>query len=648
MVESLKLIQLRCPNCGSTLSRANRFETRIKCPYCSNVIEVAETKQQALNVAAPERLILFKTTEQDFEQTVCNRLLGEGSHCIPGDIFDKIEMDNATAVYLPMYLFEGKFETNYNCDVGEVYKSDDGKPYTSWRPHTGTAKSNYAVLCLAFEGQEITPELAEWTQWFPYDPTSAQPFDAELVTEEGYQILPHNLDRETTWHKWGTNRIKIMAEEEAKSQLPGTYYRDFNASYSYDIKHEGRLILVPFWFVYYTYENQQYYVLMDGMGEYNYATIPDCPKLIKINKKWEKHKKWASWIAWLAAVPLFIYLPRFIESGFWWFVVKSGIAIVTWTIVSNLWNSYTTKKGQTPFIQAYNSRKKAYDNIVSNNPAGSLKAPSSLGNMISLLLLFCMVGFFTFGSVTGMFDNLPAAKSAAMNNIRDGINWDKGHVIATETLSEKKAAVEEFIASKHSYRMEGDMMYIYYSNATTFKRFSTHVEMSYNADFEVYKFTFKSREIDYDAFKDKHLAPFHVLKNGVYYIIKENDTEWILYDNEGKKQATAASKNNTLYTNLKTHTMEKMINTGIMINENGAKQIKNLNCRDGNYFYRMYSHHEKDAAYTSVTLKTYHDRPLQYKCYDKPKATGMTFDFSIDYFYNKIPEDNPSLSDWNE
>ncbi|MDR1370889.1 MAG: Com family DNA-binding transcriptional regulator, partial [Dysgonamonadaceae bacterium] len=40
MENSLKLIQLKCANCHATLSRANQFETRIKCPYCGSMNEV--------------------------------------------------------------------------------------------------------------------------------------------------------------------------------------------------------------------------------------------------------------------------------------------------------------------------------------------------------------------------------------------------------------------------------------------------------------------------------------------------------------------------------------------------------------------------------------------------------------------------------
>jgi len=147
MENTLKLVQLRCPNCHSTLSRADKFETKINCPYCGSTIEVAGVAQQAQDLSAPGRIIPFAATEKDFERAIADYFLGLGdqknvdeelsgddyddldwssivnSKYIPVDIFEKIEIENATAIYLPMYLFEGKFEAEYTCSL---QKKDPG------------------------------------------------------------------------------------------------------------------------------------------------------------------------------------------------------------------------------------------------------------------------------------------------------------------------------------------------------------------------------------------------------------------------------------------------------------------------------------------------------------------------------------------
>jgi len=277
--------------------------------------EVTGTTTQ--DIAAPERMILFKTTDNDFDQAICNFFVDQDFAV--NDIFEKVQMQNATPIYLPMYLFEGKYEANYSCQIGyeekQIGTNWSGeklkeKTVTKWRPTSGTAKNNYAFLSLAFEGQEIIPELAEWTKTFPYDPVSAQPFKVESL--KGYQILPHNLDRETTWHKWGSETIQYLAEQEAHRQIPGNeMIKDFRTSFSYDEKHEGRLFLVPFWFIYYNYENQQHFVLYDGLGQNINGSTPMDEERYKSVRNFEKLGKWALWIG------ILIGILSIMAIGFW-------------------------------------------------------------------------------------------------------------------------------------------------------------------------------------------------------------------------------------------------------------------------------------------------------------------------------------------
>jgi len=328
---------------------------------------VAGVAQQAQDLAAPERVIAFKATEKDFERAICDYLLGTEKDYTVTDIFDKVEMDSATAIYLPMYLFEGKYEAIYNCDIEYTTKGDDGKKWTSTERKGGTIKSNYALLCLAYEGQEIPDELAHWTQTFPYDPLTAQPFRAELITGEGYQILPHNRDRETTWYKWGAAAIKEQSEEQAIEQIPDKpdlKIKNYNSSFVHDEKHEGRMILVPFRLVNFTYENKKYFVTMDGTGEHiKGSDLPqdkEALKQIEINKKKDKR---ANWIAWPIAVLLFIFTPSFIDTWIIMFAIRLVILIVVAGAIAGILGGESEKN---ILKKAYKKRKEGYDKIINS------------------------------------------------------------------------------------------------------------------------------------------------------------------------------------------------------------------------------------------------------------------------------------------
>ena len=320
MENTLKLTQLKCASCRSTLSRADKFETQIKCPYCGTVNELTGVAGE--DIAAPERIIVFKTNKDDFGDAVCKYFV-EQDYTV-NDIFEKIHLENATPIYLPMYLFEGKYEADYKCDIGYIETQQrfvrnfsdvitiKDKKITKWMPTAGTARDNYAFLSLAFEGEQLIPELAEWTKIFPYKAISAQNFKADLV-EKGSQILPHNLDKEATWHKWGASIIQDLAEEKAYEQASsGAMIRDFKTTFSYDQKHDGRLFLVPFWFVYYYYDNQKHFVLLDGIGENIRGTTPPDINRQKATRRLVKLGKWSLRIGIIMGIIIGINLGGFV------------------------------------------------------------------------------------------------------------------------------------------------------------------------------------------------------------------------------------------------------------------------------------------------------------------------------------------------
>jgi hypothetical protein len=313
------------------------------------------------DVAAPEKIILFRTEEKDFDTNIC-RFFVDQDYAV-NDIFEKVGLDNVTPVYLPMYLFEGTYEANYNCSVGyqetelrtgsdfSGNKTTKEKTVTKWRPTSGTAKDNYAFLSLAFEGEEIIPELADWTKTFPYEPTFGQNFDLELLKGKGLQVLPHNLDKEATWHKWGEETIKYLAEQRAYAQLPaGEKIKDFKSTFSHEQRHDGRLFLVPFWFVYYHYDDEKHFVLMDGLGKNIHGTTPIDTKRYKAVRNFKRLGKWALWIG--------VILLALI----WWSPAGLVAGLIT-GLVSWLGLKFFAKyKAKNIIEKARKIRKKAYDN----------------------------------------------------------------------------------------------------------------------------------------------------------------------------------------------------------------------------------------------------------------------------------------------
>jgi len=347
------------------LSRVDKFEAQIKCPYCSSIIEVSGVAQHTLVMVSPEMIVPFKTTEKDFKQAVCRHLLGTESDNIVCDIFDKVEMDNVTAIYLPMYLFEGKYETEYKCTLVWSEKNADGEKYTCSKDESGNVKSNYSILCLAYDGLEITEELAEWTHCFPYDPAAVQTFKSEFVTGKGYQILPRNLDREATWNKWGADIIEDEAEQEAFKQLPektDRIIRDYRSMFDYHAKHEGHLILAPFWFVYYTYDYQKYFLMMDGLGKHtNGSKLPQDENIYEEVKKNKKLDTRAHLIAAPLAALILFFTPHFLDSWIMMQTIKIAIILISWGLI---WRFLGGEDENNILKRAYKKRKTGYEQML--------------------------------------------------------------------------------------------------------------------------------------------------------------------------------------------------------------------------------------------------------------------------------------------
>jgi hypothetical protein len=321
-MSKIQIQQIKCPECGGQLNSVGPFSPLKTCAYCHSEFQVTGTMDKEMET--PDRMIVFKTTKDDFEREVLNMMATEDY--APNDIFESSAFKDVEGIYLPMYLYEGKYECSWNCSVGyyenEVRANSKGDGVKNvevlkYRPQSGTTKSNYAVVCAAYEGKEIKPELIEYARAFEYDKLSAVKFDEKYL--EGYNFVLHNLDKELTWDKYGNSSIEYLAEQKSQEQIPGECYKDFICSTSTDEKSDGRLVFLPFWMVYYEYKGDNYYVIMDGTGNSGITgTYPIDQERVKAVEKWHKiskYFKWAGFASFLAILTT-VWIPIIVWAAF--------------------------------------------------------------------------------------------------------------------------------------------------------------------------------------------------------------------------------------------------------------------------------------------------------------------------------------------
>lgn len=315
MSETLELQQVKCPSCGQVIGSFSPFQAEVECPYCRN--KAFNPLITAKKVPIPERIIVFKTTEQDFEQQMVKNLVERDY--VPTDIFQCINPDNVIKAYLPMFLYEGNYQSSWSCKVAvettEVRASSSGTKVKNQKvkkflPHTGTSQGNFAFLCLAYEGKDIPEELREFAMQYSYNVMASKEYDpAILQFEDGESPLTLAVDCDTdiVWNKYGNSLVDNLAQQNALEQLSGDEIKDFRSSNSYDLKHNGRYVLAPFWFVYYTYNNERHFFIMDGLGEDSAMTTPvDQAEVEFVNGK-EKIKNIVKWL-WPVAFAIFYFL----------------------------------------------------------------------------------------------------------------------------------------------------------------------------------------------------------------------------------------------------------------------------------------------------------------------------------------------------
>jgi len=331
MAETLELQQVICPSCKQVITSFSPFQAQVECPWCHN--KAFNPLITARKIPVPERLIVFRTDEKQFEQSMVNALVE--TDYVPKDIFSAINPENVIKAYLPMFLYEGKYQSSWSCKVAfmdtQLGTNYDGsklkeKKVKKFLPQNGTSQGNFSFLCLAYEGKDIPEELRTFASQFPYNTMASKEFDPELLNLENdsdLMTLALDSDTDVVWTKYGDKLVNELAEANALQQLAGEEIKDFRASNSYDLKHNGRYVLAPFWFVYYTYNNQKYYYLMDGLGENFSLNHPVDGEEVAFVKGKEKIKTITKWLWPLSLVIwwLFNFAAAFVFL-IAWFVGK--------------------------------------------------------------------------------------------------------------------------------------------------------------------------------------------------------------------------------------------------------------------------------------------------------------------------------------
>ncbi len=331
---TLELQQVKCPNCGANITSFNEFKTQVECPYCHTMLRNPNAIAVQKSMKQPERIIPFTTREEDFGQHLVNALIRRPY--VPKDVFDYLHADDTMKAYLPMYLYEGRYQASWSGNVRETY-DDNGTRRSRKRYVNGNAFGNFSFLCLAYEGDDIPEELKAFTATFPYTVNSTQMYNPAIIgndPDSNLTTLAVNTDPEIIWSRYGQAMADKIADDGIRQQA-GSDVSDLQKNVAVDLAQRGVLVLVPFWFVYYNYQQQKYYFIMDGTGRQERLTNPED----KSERKFVNKFNWLFWVtAILGILGLILSQSQSVSELGWAFAIIGGLGFV------GSWIFYTVRK----------------------------------------------------------------------------------------------------------------------------------------------------------------------------------------------------------------------------------------------------------------------------------------------------------------
>ena len=255
--------QVECPKCHGQLNSITPLSGQYICPFCGTDFHI--TANMAKETEAPGQIVPFTTSSEEFEQAVCQMLINE--EYAPVNISGLSSVRNVRGFYLPVYLYEGRYEYQWQCKVKQAppdagatdARKDQAGVYCQ---QNGVSKDDYAFVCLAYDGVESSKELAEYICSLDYKSNGMKPFRSENL--EGHFFLACNQNSQKTWGQWGKGVLNNIAQKNALIQLQNNDIKDFKCDVSPDLVREGLYAFFPVWMVNYQYDGALHHIFMSG------------------------------------------------------------------------------------------------------------------------------------------------------------------------------------------------------------------------------------------------------------------------------------------------------------------------------------------------------------------------------------------------
>ena len=269
MSNTVELKKIGCSNCGAELLFDPGTQMS-NCNFCGSQFEIENINKE--EVILPDGILPFTVNKDQYIEKILE-WLSEGDYT-PDDILEGSQFTSVNGLYLPMWLYNGKYSGNWSASSGydrtEYYTeySELQKKYvkssrtvTDWRPSNGQVAGPYSVLSYAGDSETVAASIAIYAHGTSFKRGDIKNYDGKYT--QGFNLLGFKNDDLDSWDKYGSSQVDAIVRADAEKRVPGDRTKDFYCDVTTE-QNKSLKIYVPFWMTYYDYKGSQFHVHMDG------------------------------------------------------------------------------------------------------------------------------------------------------------------------------------------------------------------------------------------------------------------------------------------------------------------------------------------------------------------------------------------------
>ncbi len=283
--KKITLKKVTCLNCGAELLFDPNTQLT-NCNFCGSHFEIKNSIDE--EVITPDGIVPFSVSKERYEvETLA--WLSQGDYT-PVDILESSVFSEINGLYIPAWYYPGKYHGNWSASSGYDYQQEytvqeNGKSVTrtrivtDWRPSSGNCDGE--LKALGFASDDYKSELVFFSYLADIRKSHIKPYDSRYTL--GFNLMEFNkMTQEESWDRFGSTGANADIEAQIRSRIPGDHYKDFHVEASFD-KEPPIRIYIPAWITYYNYDDQKYYVFMDGKNSNRVDGIRPLDSRIKAN-----------------------------------------------------------------------------------------------------------------------------------------------------------------------------------------------------------------------------------------------------------------------------------------------------------------------------------------------------------------------------